>query len=842
MYSDQADHDTQQEAPAWRDAGAAAREPTVVHQPVASGGTVSAEDLLACGGTSGQIVVGNIPRQPPGFQRPTDLMADLDRGGAGVAVLHAVTEMRGVGKTQLAAAYARAKLAEGWRLVAWVNAENAGSLLGGLAAVADAAGLSDGGSRDPGQAVRHRLEADGERSLLVFDDVEDPAALRPFVPTCGAARVLITTTRQSVADMGIGVPVDVFSTDEALDFLEERTGLGDEAGAAAVAAEVGYLPLALAQAATVVADQQLGYETYLQRLRALPVEEYLTLEQSQPYPPGSAKAVLLALEAVQASDQMGTCTGVMEITAVLSADGVDRDLLYAAGRAGLLASGGHRVTAALVSWALEQLAERSLATFSLDGQTIIVHRLVMRVVRDGMARRDRLTAACRVAASVLEARAGRLVSLHDRPVIRDLAKQVTALDSFAETAAEADEELARIMLRLRFLALYHLIELGDSTPQAIVVGEALTADLKRVLGPGHPDTLNAWNSLAAAYQAADRVDEAIRLFELTLVGRARVLGPGHPDTLTSQNNLAATYQDAGRTAEAIRLFELTLAAREQVLGANHPSTLNSRGNLAAAYRDTGRIAEAIRLFELTLAARERVLGAHHPDTLNSRNNLASAYRDAGHVSEAIPLVEQILAVRERMLGPHHPSTLGARNNLAAAYRDVGRAAEAIRLHEQTLAACERLLGADHPTTLGARNNLANAYRDAGRAAEAIRLHEQTLTARERVLGADHASTLATRDHLADAYRSAGRAAEAIPLYELTLTARERALGCDHPDTLATRNSLALACQEAGRTVEAMLLFEQNLVGQERVLGTDHPDTLATRNSLALACQEASGAG
>ena len=63
------------------------------------------------------VMVGEIPREPLGFQPRTDLLEALDAPGPGsrVVVIHALTGLRGVGKTHLAAAYSRAKLAERWR-------------------------------------------------------------------------------------------------------------------------------------------------------------------------------------------------------------------------------------------------------------------------------------------------------------------------------------------------------------------------------------------------------------------------------------------------------------------------------------------------------------------------------------------------------------------------------------------------------------------------------------------------------------------------------------------------------------------------------------------------------
>ena len=676
------------------------------------------------GSRGGQVpavaVAGEIPQEPLGFQPRPELLAALDAPGGGPRAVHALTGMRGVGKTHLAAAYARAKLAEGWRLVAWVNAEDPAGMLTGLAEVAAALGLDAGDAQAAGRAVRHRLEADGDRCLLVLDNAVDPDLLRPFLPAGGAARVIITSNQQSVAHLGAGVPVDVFTEGEALTFLAARTGQADAAGALEVADQVGRLPLALGQAAAVIAAQHLSYATYLERLARLPVADLLVAEEAGQYPRGVAAAVLLSLEHVRAGADGETCTAVMDLLAVLSAAGVSRSLVHTAAGAGLPGRDGPLAALAPeeVDRVLARLAGTSLLTFSLDGSAVTAHRLVMRVIRENLAADNALTMVCESAARLLDGLAeARWKNWHeDRAATRDLVEQITALDESAARCPPGSDLDAR-MLRLQGWATGLLSFLGDSAAQAIVIGERLVAARERVLGPDHPDTLVAQNNLANAYSDAGRTAEAIPLHEQNLAARERDLGPDHPDTLGSRSNLAVDYRAAGRLDEAISLDEQTLASFERVLGPDHPDTLRSRNNLAVDYWAAGRLDEAISLDEQNLAARERVLGPDHPDTLQSRNNLAVDYGDAGRLDEAISLDEQNLASFERVLGPDHPETLTSRSNLAAGYRAAGRLDEAISLDEQNLASRERVLGPDHPDTLASRNNLAATHRAAGRLGE-----------------------------------------------------------------------------------------------------------------------------
>ena len=722
-----------------------------------------------------------------------------------------VCGMRGVGKSQLAAAYARECEKAGWPLVAWMDASSRNELVAGLAELAHEMGVDeDGGEAAPeilaGRCVTRLNSGEGDR-LLVFDNVEDFDDLTGLVPHGQGLRVLVTTTVASPGDSaGRLIAVGAFTRPQSVDFIRERTGVDEADGAARLAEALGDLPVALAQAAATI--KLNGYATideYLANLHKYRLEEVVDRADGEAYPSAAHAALRMAYTSVldkldtqrieDDTDQDGparqsaACVQLAAL-ALLASSGVPRPWLHRVGNSEPTAR--HAVGA---------LVSHSVCTLSDDGRYVRIHGLQGRVLREDYMRQPEVFAD--LEGAVVDLLKGIDIDKADtddaqRADALDMADQLRAIAKQQQGQAHHSPHEAHINLSsvvdIVNNTIYCLTGMGR--PQTALTLKDAGDMLAETLGPDHPHTLTARNNLALAHQQAGHLSTALDMHQDLLTDRTRVLGPNHPHTLTARNNLAYAYQDAGHLSTAINMYEDLLPDMTRLLGPDHPHTLTARGNLALAHQESGNLQKAIAMHEALLTDRTRVLDPDHPDTLRTRNNLATAHQQAGHISTAIDMHETLLDDYTRILGPNHPHTLTAHNNLATAHRQAGHISTAIDMHETLLTDRTRILGPNHPHTLTTRRDLAVARLKMGNAPRAIDMLEALLPRMEQILGPDYPDTLATRNNLAAAYQEAGHLSTATDMYETLLPDQTRALGPDHPHTLTTRNNLAAARKKA----------------------------------------------
>jgi tetratricopeptide (TPR) repeat protein len=312
-----------------------------------------------------------------------------------------------------------------------------------------------------------------------------------------------------------------------------------------------------------------------------------------------------------------------------------------------------------------------------------------------------------------------------------------------------------------------------------------------------PDDDKTWccSGLARFYQAQSQFTTVEFWYQKALTTSEKELGANHPSTATSLNNLAALYISMGRYADAELVLVKSLVIREQELGTNHPDTAISLNDLAVVYEMRGRYTEAEALYLRSLAIREQQLDKNHADTTESLHNLAGLYRLTGRYIDAEPLLLRTLAITEQQLGENHVNTAVILNSLAVLYREMGRHNDSELMHLRSLAIREQQLGENHPDVAISLHNLARLYITISKHDEAEHLCMRSIAIREQQLGFDHPYTALSMNNLAELYKSISRYAEAETLYIRALEILEDKLGANHPKTQGCRTNLQILLQQ-----------------------------------------------
>ncbi|HYI79826.1 MAG TPA: tetratricopeptide repeat protein [Thermoleophilaceae bacterium] len=636
----------------------------------------------------------------PAFAHRDDELRQIDRAATATnSPRIAVHGLGGVGKTELAAAWAE-RNRERFRLGVWLPP---GGTAARRAALADAARQLSGEHHGDEAAIDWLAQVLVSRSdwLLVLDDLEEPDDLRQVAPPGGGT--ILVTSRHHGGWRALGaapVALDVFSEQDAVEYLCALSGDDDCDAARDVAEILGSFPLALAQAAAYC-DRTA---TSLARYAELLDEHGLDLLAGDG-PPAYDKTVrttwTLALEIVDA-DPLATL--ILHGASFMTGAPIPRSVLTG------IANAVDR-TELDVDRALETLLGFSLVQPTDDG--IARHDLLALVARERIAKRGDADKPLGLTIQVLREQLpqqyddlaalelGRRLIDHARSLIEHGLERLGASDALLNLMHNSAAYLASAGDLSAALELYELelplvVEaFGDhSRAHAGVLNDyaialrqldrlddartalGLALEIKEELGGPPALLLSSLESLAQVERARRELDSARALYSRATEVAVEAYGDDHPRFAMLLSNIGTLMLDDKQPGVALRTFERALAILAAAAGDQRLAELRIRANLGNALLDLGRADDAVVAHERTLADARELYPTGHPEIASTLSNLGNALVASDDARRAIEVYEEALEITAQSFGRSHPDYVRTLYNMAGGLREAGEPARA----------------------------------------------------------------------------------------------------------------------------------------------------------------------
>jgi tetratricopeptide (TPR) repeat protein len=275
------------------------------------------------------------------------------------------------------------------------------------------------------------------------------------------------------------------------------------------------------------------------------------------------------------------------------------------------------------------------------------------------------------------------------------------------------------------------------------------SDLKFALQIANSYPNDGFNILALRLHPKER----IRWLETALTAARLLKKPSYE--CVHLGNLGSAYLDLGEVRKAIEYYDRALAISREIRYRRGEGT--DLGNLGIAYKNLGEVRKAIEYYDRALAI-SREIG----DRQDEGHHLGIAYKNLGEVRKAIEYYDQAMAISHEIgdrRGEGHCLC-----NLGNAYADLGETRKAIKYNDQALAISHEI--GDRRGEEASLGSLGLAYSDLGETRKAIEYYEQALAiSREIGNPSIEGENLC---NLGKAYAALGETDKAIGYYEQSL--------------------------------------------------------------------------
>jgi tetratricopeptide (TPR) repeat protein len=728
---------------------------------------------------------------------------------------HVIAGMGGVGKTTLAREYAERY----WRLytqILWVRAE-APVMATEFARLSVEMGIIRQPSQDPyldALMAMNQLSS-SVRRLLILDNAVNEESIQKWIPKGGGCRTIITSRFTGWSPTVQCVHVYVLEPEPARELLFKRSGIREtpenRMEADRLAEELGYLPLALEQAAAYMHRVKIDFSRYLE-LYARSRRDLLakrTLGSTQ-YPDSVATTWLTTVRQLR-----GPAQAILVFSSFLAPDAIPRTLLDSA-RSTLekeifMPADARSTWLPDNLWLNDALGElNAYSMIALRQNAYTVHRLVQAVQREALNEQDR----SRWAKYAVEALAAAFpyASAATWETCAGLAPHARLCTEYIEQFQFRDEPAARTLGRYS----EYLHQMGQFGLAEILSKEAL-AITEETFGPETLEAATFADNLGLLLWDKGEYQSAEPFYERALTLRRRLLDPNHKDVALSLNNMGALRYQVGNYNEAEQFYTQALAIRERIFGPESSYVAASLNNLSALYWKIGRYDEAEAMLKRAVAIYEKNPQENdRPYFAVVLQNLGNLYHSRDDYAAAEEFGRRALAVRQELYGQCHPDVAQSLGNIANVLADRGDHQDAMILYRNALDIYLKTVGKENPYTAWIQCEIGNSLRKSGDVAGAVSLHREALAIQEQVLGRKHPDVATSLVALGHDLRAIGDLAEAESSFRGALAIREQVFGPDHFDVGYVAEALGLLMIEIGNKEAAATylrraagIFEKN---------------------------------
>jgi serine/threonine protein kinase/tetratricopeptide (TPR) repeat protein len=738
---------------------------------------------------------------------------ELNHGktGSTTIVIHG---LGGVGKTQLAVEYAYRNTGE-YSLVWWIFAEEHTTLSSDFAALASQLGINTQNLKEDQiiNIVKGWLEHNSGW-LLIFDNAEDPKALRNFITRNQNGHALITSRNPNWKGIALTIPVGKMQSIESIELLHKWTNESDEQAITELADVLGDLPLALEQAGAYIETTGISTTDYLELLkehqRELLEKEIVGEDQSKTV----ATTWEISFQKVYEISPIGA--DLMNLCSFLGPDNIPRKTLI---------TGAVHLPEPLKSAlsnplkfndAIVALRNFSLVDSSTDGLTF--HRLVQAVVRDRLSLDERK----RYADIAMRLMFGTFP--FDIDVTKTwiesarLLPHVLAAVDHAELLGVARDIIGGLLSKTGM----YLKNSGQSTEAKILLEKALEFE-ENFYGHDHPMISNSVDNVGCILRELGDYASAKIYFERALTIDEKALGEDHPNVTLRLNNLGLILLELGNIEKSRKSLERAIAIDQKLVVVPKRNIERDHNNLGMILRIAGELDAAKKHFETAIEIGEKEFGLDHHNIATHLNNLGIVLNDQGKPDQALVHFKRGLVIEEKAFGSEHPQLTYLLNNLGFTLKELGQYKDAQIYLERAITIDEQVYGPDHPNISYHLNNLGLVLRDMGEPEEALKSFNRAITIGQKTWGDSHPNIANLLNNIGLCLKDIGDFSSALENIQKSLDLFQKAFGIEHHAVSDCYAGLGEIMREKGEYQKSQKYFEQALYISNKIFGPVHPN-------------------